>query len=178
MVQAKQHQSIRVGRTYVNALSVNKDREVDNTEHPKSRNLVPRTHFHPPPSQRTVLLQSVTHPWVQLATPSCYLIDPSWQGTTGNPKGAVITQGALATSTFGTLAGFDIPVPETITLLSYLPLAHIYEVMCDPPFSDFPVSLKAWLYLSDPPNCSSWEGEVESATTPVPLFELSKIWGS
>lgn len=48
-------------------------------------------------------------------------------GTTGNPKGAVITQGAFAVSTYGVLAGFDVPATETITLLSYLPLAHIYE---------------------------------------------------
>lgn len=48
-------------------------------------------------------------------------------GTTGNPKGAVITQGALAVSTYGTLAGYDIPPTERVTLLSYMPLAHIYE---------------------------------------------------
>ncbi|KAF9777881.1 hypothetical protein BJ322DRAFT_1094908 [Thelephora terrestris] len=48
-------------------------------------------------------------------------------GTTGNPKGAVITQGALAISTYGCLAGYDIPPTEIVTLLSYMPLAHIYE---------------------------------------------------
>lgn len=98
---------------------------------------MPRTHCHPPPSQRTLLPQSVTHLWVQLTETLYRFIDFRRKGTTGNPKGAVITQGALAVSTYGSLAGFDVPITETVTLLSYLPLAHIYEVMLDPHWITF-----------------------------------------
>ena len=89
---------------------------------------MPRIHWHLPPLQRTLLRRSVTHLWVKFAISLYRSTDSSRKGTTGNPKGAVITQGALAVSTYGCLAGFDIPATEAVTLLSYLPLAHIYEV--------------------------------------------------
>ncbi|KIJ60664.1 hypothetical protein HYDPIDRAFT_32087 [Hydnomerulius pinastri MD-312] len=46
-------------------------------------------------------------------------------GTTSNPKGAVLTHGNLATSAFSNMFGID--YPPNSCLLSYLPLAHIYE---------------------------------------------------
>ena len=117
----------------------------------KLRQLAPKTHFHHLPSQQTQLLQSVTRRWVQLTTFPQQVPDSGRKGTTGNPKGAIITQGALAVSTFGCLAGFDIPANDTVTLLSYLPLAHIYEVMWLAPsrLSSFSKSVIA---PSDAPN--------------------------
>ncbi|KAF9648062.1 long-chain-fatty-acid-CoA ligase [Thelephora ganbajun] len=47
-------------------------------------------------------------------------------GTTGNPKGAVLTQGALAAATYSNLSGWDLPPDATPVMLSYLPLAHIF----------------------------------------------------
>ena len=48
------------------------------------------------------------------------------QGTTGNPKGVVLEHGHLATATQSLLYGAVNP-PDAV-LISYLPLAHIYEV--------------------------------------------------
>lgn len=48
------------------------------------------------------------------------------QGTTGNPKGAVLTHGQLALSVQAQLCGTAIV--EGSTMISYLPLAHIYAV--------------------------------------------------
>ena len=50
------------------------------------------------------------------------------QGTTGNPKGAVLTQGALASATYSNLCGMDVTPFVTPVVLSFLPLAHIYGV--------------------------------------------------
>ncbi|KIL00658.1 hypothetical protein PAXRUDRAFT_821456 [Paxillus rubicundulus Ve08.2h10] len=46
-------------------------------------------------------------------------------GTTGHPKGAVLTHGNLATSVYSNL--FCLEYPPNFRLMSYLPLAHIYE---------------------------------------------------
>ena len=51
-----------------------------------------------------------------------------FQGTTGNPKGAVLTQGALAAATYSNTCGLDVTPFVTPVLLSFLPLAHIYGV--------------------------------------------------
>ncbi|KAF5373058.1 hypothetical protein D9758_001668 [Tetrapyrgos nigripes] len=46
-------------------------------------------------------------------------------GTTSNPKGALLTHEMLALSTQSNLYG--LPLPDDAIVLSYLPLAHIYE---------------------------------------------------
>jgi long-chain acyl-CoA synthetase len=65
--------------------------------------------------------------------PSINLIKPKsrirvFQGTTGNPKGAVLTQGALASATYSNTCGMDFTPFAVPVLLSFLPLAHIYGV--------------------------------------------------
>ncbi|XP_006462792.1 hypothetical protein AGABI2DRAFT_186655 [Agaricus bisporus var. bisporus H97] len=50
-------------------------------------------------------------------------------GTTDTPKGAVLKHKALAISIACQLYGLH--MPDNATLLSYLPLAHIYERMCE-----------------------------------------------
>ena len=50
------------------------------------------------------------------------------QGTTGSPKGVVLTQGALATATYSNLSGWDLPQGVAPIMISFLPLAHIYGV--------------------------------------------------
>ncbi|KAH8829531.1 hypothetical protein DL96DRAFT_1060775 [Flagelloscypha sp. PMI_526] len=45
-------------------------------------------------------------------------------GTTGNPKGVLLTHGNLAMATQGTMFGLE--VPDEGSVISYLPLAHIY----------------------------------------------------
>src|SRR5258705_13599111 len=50
------------------------------------------------------------------------------QGTTGNPKGAILTQGALASATYSNTCGMDVTPSVAPVLLSFLPLAHIYGV--------------------------------------------------
>jgi long-subunit acyl-CoA synthetase (AMP-forming) len=55
-------------------------------------------------------------------------VENALQGTTGNPKGVVLTQGALAAAIYSKLSGYDLPLNTTQVLLSYLPLAHIYGV--------------------------------------------------
>lgn len=47
-------------------------------------------------------------------------------GTTGLPKGVVLTHGALAQAAHGYLYQFD--MDNETTLISFLPLAHIYQV--------------------------------------------------
>ncbi|CAK5264705.1 unnamed protein product [Mycena citricolor] len=46
-------------------------------------------------------------------------------GTTSMPKGAVLTHGQLSSSVVTNLLGLNIP--SNTTMMSYLPLAHIYE---------------------------------------------------
>lgn len=46
-------------------------------------------------------------------------------GTTSQPKGVVLTHGNLASSAYSNMFGMD--YPPNISILSYLPLAHIYE---------------------------------------------------
>ncbi|CDO70787.1 hypothetical protein BN946_scf184798.g102 [Trametes cinnabarina] len=46
-------------------------------------------------------------------------------GTTGQPKGVVITHGAMAQAVYGYLHQFSLD--NETTMLSFLPLAHIYE---------------------------------------------------
>ncbi|KAI0063466.1 acetyl-CoA synthetase-like protein [Artomyces pyxidatus] len=48
-------------------------------------------------------------------------------GTTNMPKGAILTHGLLAAATQSNLYGYAIPPDVRGVLLSYLPLAHIYE---------------------------------------------------
>ncbi|KAI0797878.1 acetyl-CoA synthetase-like protein [Abortiporus biennis] len=47
-------------------------------------------------------------------------------GTTGNPKGVILTQGNLANTIHATLLGIDYNGARPVTY-SFLPLAHIYE---------------------------------------------------
>ncbi|KAF9648046.1 acetyl-CoA synthetase-like protein, partial [Thelephora ganbajun] len=47
-------------------------------------------------------------------------------GTTGNPKGAILTQGALASATYSNTCGMDVTPFANPVVLSFLPLAHIY----------------------------------------------------
>lgn len=47
-------------------------------------------------------------------------------GTTGEPKGAILTQGALASATYSNTCGMDVTPFVAPVLLSFLPLAHIY----------------------------------------------------
>jgi long-chain acyl-CoA synthetase len=46
-------------------------------------------------------------------------------GTTSNPKGAILTHGNLATSAYSGMLGIE--YPKNSCIISYLPLAHIYE---------------------------------------------------
>ncbi|KAF8654112.1 hypothetical protein AX16_003645 [Volvariella volvacea WC 439] len=50
-------------------------------------------------------------------------------GTTGNPKGVILKHKNLAMATQSYMYGLSIP--EDPVLLSYLPLAHIYERICE-----------------------------------------------
>ncbi|PPQ64003.1 hypothetical protein CVT24_009377 [Panaeolus cyanescens] len=50
-------------------------------------------------------------------------------GTTSNPKGVVLRHKNLAVATQSNLYGMELP--DTGCLLSYLPLAHIYERICE-----------------------------------------------
>ncbi|KAF8321178.1 long-chain-fatty-acid-CoA ligase [Clavulina sp. PMI_390] len=63
------------------------------------------------------------------ATPDTLLTICYTSGTTGNPKGAMITHGAMASGLVSTVLGdkFD---PGS-TFMSYLPLAHIYGRMTE-----------------------------------------------
>ena len=54
------------------------------------------------------------------------------QGTTGNPKGVILTQGALASAAYSNTCGLEIGVSVEPVLLSFLPLAHIYGVWFTP----------------------------------------------
>jgi hypothetical protein len=53
------------------------------------------------------------------------------KGTTSNPKGVLLTHGNLAAATQSNLYALDIP--DKGRMLSYLPLAHIYEASPLPP---------------------------------------------
>lgn len=50
-------------------------------------------------------------------------------GTTGNPKGAILTHANLATSAYSNILGMVFP--PGCCIISYLPLAHIYERVCE-----------------------------------------------
>jgi long-chain acyl-CoA synthetase len=50
-------------------------------------------------------------------------------GTTNNPKGVLLTHKNLATSIQSQMYG--VGIPENPTLISYLPLAHIYGRLCE-----------------------------------------------
>ncbi|RDB21311.1 Long chain acyl-CoA synthetase 7, peroxisomal [Hypsizygus marmoreus] len=50
-------------------------------------------------------------------------------GTTSDPKGVVLSHGNLALATQSNLYGLQLP--DDASLLSYLPLAHIYERICE-----------------------------------------------
>ncbi|KAA1474866.1 acetyl-CoA synthetase-like protein [Dentipellis sp. KUC8613] len=64
---------------------------------------------------------------IQSATPDqlasiCYT-----SGTTSTPKGVLLTHGQMAAAVQSNLYGYSIPKTERGCVLSYLPLAHIYE---------------------------------------------------
>ncbi|KAG6889706.1 hypothetical protein C0992_004335 [Termitomyces sp. T32_za158] len=63
------------------------------------------------------------------ATPDAVVSLCYTSGTTSNPKGAVLTHSNLALATQSNLYGLDLP--DAASLLSYLPLAHIYERICE-----------------------------------------------
>ena len=44
----------------------------------------------------------------------------------------MLTQGALAAATYSSLSGWDLAADVSPTMLSYLPLAHIYGVNSTP----------------------------------------------
>ncbi|KAL4074617.1 hypothetical protein V8B97DRAFT_2022828 [Scleroderma yunnanense] len=50
-------------------------------------------------------------------------------GTTNRPKGAILTHGNLATAAYSNM--FGIIFPPSCCVISYLPLAHIYERICE-----------------------------------------------
>src|SRR5262245_6697807 len=50
-------------------------------------------------------------------------------GTTGEPKGVMLTQGNLASNACATIEGFGI-VPDQLRL-NFLPLSHIFARTCD-----------------------------------------------
>jgi len=50
-------------------------------------------------------------------------------GTTANPKGVLLSQANLALATQSNIYGLG--VPDEACLISYLPLAHIYERVCE-----------------------------------------------
>ncbi|KAF8905973.1 hypothetical protein CPB84DRAFT_1813952 [Gymnopilus junonius] len=60
----------------------------------------------------------------ELVASICYT-----SGTTNNPKGVVLTHKNLAIATQSNM--FGLQLPEDASLLSYLPLAHIYERICE-----------------------------------------------
>ncbi|GLB35097.1 putative AMP-binding enzyme [Lyophyllum shimeji] len=67
-------------------------------------------------------------------------------GTTNNPKGVVLTHGNFSLATQSNLHGLQLP--EEATLLSYLPLAHIYERVCE--LCVITVSGKIGYFTGDP----------------------------
>ncbi|KAJ3160449.1 Long-chain-fatty-acid--CoA ligase 6 [Geranomyces michiganensis] len=56
-------------------------------------------------------------------------------GTTGKPKGAIITHGMCSAATerfqLGAEAGLDIDLGPNDVLISYLPMAHVFENVCN-----------------------------------------------
>lgn len=50
-------------------------------------------------------------------------------GTTNNPKGVLLTHMSLALSTHSNIHGLNLP--DDACIMSYLPLAHIYERICE-----------------------------------------------
>jgi long-chain acyl-CoA synthetase len=64
-----------------------------------------------------------------LSTPTTIASICYTSGTTNNPKGVVLTHGNLAIATQGNL--FGLSLPDDASILSYLPLAHIYERVCE-----------------------------------------------
>ncbi|KAI0637080.1 acetyl-CoA synthetase-like protein [Trametes polyzona] len=68
---------------------------------------------------RANLIEVIPPTSEQVAT-ICYT-----SGTTGQPKGVVITHGSMAQAVYGYLHQFD--MDSSMTMMSFLPLAHIYE---------------------------------------------------
>ncbi|KAH0584041.1 hypothetical protein H2248_009615 [Termitomyces sp. 'cryptogamus'] len=67
-------------------------------------------------------------------------------GTTSNPKGVVLTHGNLASATQSNLYGLTLP--DAACLISYLPLAHIYERICE--LCTIAIGGKIGYYTGDP----------------------------
>ncbi|KAG6874279.1 hypothetical protein C0995_001504 [Termitomyces sp. Mi166 len=63
------------------------------------------------------------------ATPDAVASICYTSGTTSDPKGVVLTHGNLALATQSNLYGIELP--DAACLISYLPLAHIYERICE-----------------------------------------------
>ncbi|KAH9039045.1 acetyl-CoA synthetase-like protein [Lactarius hengduanensis] len=66
--------------------------------------------------------QDIIHPAPTDLATICYT-----SGTTSVPKGVMLTHGNLATAAQSNLYGYAIGAEDRAILLSYLPLAHIYE---------------------------------------------------
>ncbi|KAH9180313.1 acetyl-CoA synthetase-like protein [Lactarius sanguifluus] len=66
--------------------------------------------------------QDIIHPAPTDLATICYT-----SGTTSVPKGVMLTHGNLATAAQSNLYGYAIGAEDRAVLLSYLPLAHIYE---------------------------------------------------
>ncbi|KAG5638150.1 hypothetical protein H0H81_001535 [Sphagnurus paluster] len=67
-------------------------------------------------------------------------------GTTNNPKGVVLTHANFALSVHSNLYGLELP--EDAIIMSYLPLAHIYERVCE--LCVIAVSGKIGYFTGDP----------------------------
>ncbi|XP_035211249.1 long-chain-fatty-acid--CoA ligase 1-like isoform X1 [Stegodyphus dumicola] len=52
-------------------------------------------------------------------------------GTTGQPKGVIISHRNIVSCLASLEAVFGVAIPKTGTLVSYLPCAHIYEMICE-----------------------------------------------
>ncbi|KIL69616.1 hypothetical protein M378DRAFT_1048314 [Amanita muscaria Koide BX008] len=80
------------------------------------------------------------------ATPDLLACICYTSGTTGNPKGALLTHGNFALSVQSNLYGLNLT--DDGILLSYLPLAHIYERICE--LCTVAVGAKIGYFTGDP----------------------------
>ncbi|KAI0035733.1 acetyl-CoA synthetase-like protein [Vararia minispora EC-137] len=79
---------------------------------------------------KEVIEHGVSHPLpVILPSPETLANICYTSGTTGNPKGALLTHRSLCVAVQGQLCGFSLVEHGRPSILSYLPLAHIFERM-------------------------------------------------